>query len=83
MLLTRKLHGHGELYWWLILLTLATTLMSFLAREARGDRWGPGRLKPVAGRVWDDPQTVASRTAMGESAHACVHYAGSGGRVMG
>ncbi len=36
MLLTHKLHAHGDLYWWLLLLSLATALMSFLAREAHG-----------------------------------------------
>ena len=48
MLSTRKLHAHGELYWWLILVTLATALMSVLAREARGEPWGQSGLRPPA-----------------------------------
>ncbi len=48
MLSTRKLHAHGELYWWLILVTLATALMSVLAREARGERLRQHGLWPPA-----------------------------------
>ena len=40
MSITRKVHAHGELFWWLILLGLATALTGVLAREARGTRVG-------------------------------------------
>ncbi len=38
MSITRKMHAHGELLWWLVLLIVATALTCVLAREAHGVR---------------------------------------------
>ena len=50
MSITRKVHAHGELFWWLILLVLAVTLTCVLAREAHGTR--AGGPVPVAVVAW-------------------------------
>jgi hypothetical protein len=56
--IARKLHAHGELAWWLVLI-LAAVLTGLLARQAGGMRrwepdvgaWTAATLGPVLGNV--------------------------------
>ena len=50
MSITHKVHAHGELLWWLILLAVAAALTGVLTREAHGN--GLGNSVPVAMTVW-------------------------------
>lgn len=50
MSITHKVHAHGELLWWLLLLALATALTGVLARKAHG--YGLSESVPIAVSVW-------------------------------
>ena len=50
MSITHKVHAHGELLWWLILLSVAAALTGVLAREAHGSELSDS--VPVATAVW-------------------------------
>ena len=56
MSITRKVHAHGELFWWLILSLMAVALTCVLAREAHGTRVGGS--VPVAIVAWTSETAV-------------------------